>query len=120
MVEIPLSHVQLNHTRGHKGHLFVPRHQGQVLAAAEQITRNAIRLVGRLDEKLRDAPDEVALGVIGLSAQQFCGMQRGHLDLLDHFEHGPVRQKTRGRKQDPTTGHRYPAGCYPSRCRISQ
>ena len=60
--------------------LIVAGDDRAVLAATQQQTGDAIGLVGRLDEHLFDATDEVAGRIEGLGAENFSGVK--HVDSL--------------------------------------
>src|SRR4029077_4483232 len=60
--------------------LVVASDNRAVLAKAEQQARDAVGLVGRLNEHLFYAADEVAGGIVGLGAENFSGMK--HVDSL--------------------------------------
>src|ERR1700674_715843 len=60
--------------------MIVTRDERKEFAAPEQNASDAVGLVGRLDEEFGDVADEVAVLVVGLSAQEFRGVQ--HFSLL--------------------------------------
>ena len=70
-----LADVEAHFAVGHGGDLIVAGHQRGEMAAGEEIVGDAIGLIGRLDEKFADAPDEVALGVVGFGAHEFGGVE---------------------------------------------
>lgn len=84
---------------GDRGDLVVTGDERAILAAAQQKVRDAVGLVGGLDEHFFYAADVVAEGVVGLSANDLCGVQHGcSLGCVSE------QKKSPGRRMEPATG----------------
>ena len=71
---------EVHAARSDRCDLIVAGDDRAVLAATQQQTGDAVGLVGRLDEHLFDAADEVAGRIEGLGAENFSGVK--HFDSL--------------------------------------
>ncbi len=60
--------VEAEFTVGRCRRLVVAGDEWRDMAAGDQKMRDAVGLVGGLDEKFADATDEIALGVVGFGA----------------------------------------------------
>ena len=99
MFEVLLFHVQADNPGGDKGDVIVTHDQGKKFPPAKEDARHTVRLVGRLDEQFGDLADEMAVAIVGFSAQKIGSVQ--------HFASFP---KPSGR------GTLQPRGLYLSRC----
>ena len=70
MFEVLLFHVQADDARGDEGDVIVTHDQGKKFSPAKEDPRHTVRLVGGLDEQFGDLADEMAVAVVGFSAQE--------------------------------------------------
>jgi hypothetical protein len=80
VLELLFFDVQFEDAGGNECEMIVTRDEWKEFPAPKQNPSDAIRLVGGFDEELGDVADEVAVLIVGFSAQEFRGVE--HFSLL--------------------------------------
>ena len=75
MFQVLLFHIQADHAGSDKGDVIVTHDQGKKLSPAKEDPGHTVGLVGGLDEQFGDLADEMAVAIVGFSAQKIGSVQ---------------------------------------------